>query len=155
MELDFAIDRRGEVDPTHAKLYAQLGDWIRKCYGTPVAVSAAGTAGVVLSKGAPFVLIIDVGATKIDRVVIQENQSQGQRILSYRVTAIENENLDVNSSTESAAVQFSSGSSVGNKRIDIVQTPVSGKIKLEVLSTALGLEPLVSSFAAYRPCGGG
>ena len=30
MELDFAIDRTGRVDPKHAALYKALGDWIRR-----------------------------------------------------------------------------------------------------------------------------
>lgn len=33
MELAFSIDRDGLVQDTHAKVYKQLGDWVRGCYG--------------------------------------------------------------------------------------------------------------------------
>ena len=37
MELDFAIDRTGNVAPAHAALYEAFGNWRRACYGTPLA----------------------------------------------------------------------------------------------------------------------
>ena len=40
MELDFAIDRTGNIDPTHAQRYHEFGSWIRACYDTPVAQAA-------------------------------------------------------------------------------------------------------------------
>ena len=33
IELDFAIDREGLVDPVHAARYAEFGAWIHNCYG--------------------------------------------------------------------------------------------------------------------------
>lgn len=41
LELDFAIDRQGRVNATHAARYKQLGDWVRGCYGTPLANTTA------------------------------------------------------------------------------------------------------------------
>jgi hypothetical protein len=40
LELDFGIDRTGGVAPNHAVAYAQFGNWIRSCYGSPVASGA-------------------------------------------------------------------------------------------------------------------
>ena len=127
MELDFAVDRSGQVDHKHATLYLfhcssscnqppdrvrknhlkgpsfaicfellyvrdlllisagrarykAMGDWIRSCYGTPVA------SGSTLTKqqqpgGALWSVEIDTGDTAVDRIVIRENQTAGQRIL--------------------------------------------------------------------------
>ena len=104
MELDFAIDRTGQLEPSHAALYAALGGWIRTCYGTPVA------SGSVLAKtgAGSYSVEIDTGTTAVDRIVIQENQTLGQRILRYRVIEV-----------ASGAV-LTHGESVGNKRIDML-----------------------------------
>jgi hypothetical protein len=67
LEIDFAIDRTGGVDPKHAAAYAGFGGWIRSCYGTPV-----GTAS--LSAGATSVIIEMPKPTSIDRVRMEEDQ---------------------------------------------------------------------------------
>ena len=227
MELDFAIDRTGQLEPSHAALYAEFGDWIKKCYGKPV------VGGSVLAKSAAIWSVeIDTGTTAVDRIVIQENQTLGQRILRYRVIEV------------ASGVVLTQGESVGNKRIDLlmntthsidpttcdfptdlgndqsvglthlpstavsnvsacqaaccaagpscetyqwcepdtacrpagcwvgsaaktvagnpgwvskarglpVPVSVAGKLRLEVLETALGLEPLLVSFGAFKPC---
>ena len=54
LELDFAIDRSGRVEPSHAALYKAFGDWRRSCYGTPVASGALNHTGAVAV--APFSL---------------------------------------------------------------------------------------------------
>jgi hypothetical protein len=63
MELDFAIDRRGKVDPAHKALYAQFGSWISTCYGSPVATAAMDFR----NKTSPFSLVVDTGAVGVDR----------------------------------------------------------------------------------------
>lgn len=40
LEMDFAINRDGVVDPVHEQRYSEFGDWIRGCYGTPVSTAA-------------------------------------------------------------------------------------------------------------------
>merc|ERR1712050_142129 len=37
LELDFAINRDGRVDPRHAERYREFGQWIHSCYGQPFA----------------------------------------------------------------------------------------------------------------------
>ena len=53
MELDFAIDRTGQVAPSHAALYKAFGDWRRKCYDHPIAAATLlpGASSVVLPLG--------------------------------------------------------------------------------------------------------
>lgn len=74
LELDFAIDRHGLVEQTHADRYQQFGDWIRQCYqGVPLAeATAAGGATVVTT---PFV---GHGVSIFDRIMLQEDQRTGQ-----------------------------------------------------------------------------
>lgn len=65
MELDFAIDRTGNVAPNHAALYEAFGNWRRSCYGSPLATA-------ILEPGATSVTLpLDVSAP-MDRVVLQE-----------------------------------------------------------------------------------
>lgn len=157
LELDFAIDRTGKVDPRHKTLYAQFGDWIHKCYGTP-----AGLVGFLVDSAAddptnstsvttysgfvqggktpPFEISIDVGKVAVDRFMIREDLSVGERVLAYSVVQ--------NGKT------LTSGKAVGNKRIDLLPSglTVTGKISLQVHSTAADLPPKITVFAAFRPC---
>jgi hypothetical protein len=107
MELDFAIDRTGQVDPKHATLYKALGDWIRSCYGSPVASGNTPTK----QPGGSWSIEIDTGGKAVDRIIIRENQTEGQRILGYRVVEVASGSV------------LTQGESVGNKRIDFLMAP--------------------------------
>jgi len=78
LELDFAIDRTGQVHPAHAALYQQFGNWIRTCYSHPVAIAsnAAGSMELELQFGK---------TASIDRLMMQEDQALGQFIIDYQV----------------------------------------------------------------------
>ncbi|MDR3742201.1 MAG: hypothetical protein P4L40_24555 [Terracidiphilus sp.] len=65
LELDVAIDRTGRVDPVHAAAYKQFGDWIRTCYGTPLASTAA--------NGTQVLTLALPDNTIMDRVWIRES----------------------------------------------------------------------------------
>lgn len=137
MELDFAIDRRGQVDASHAALYKQFGDWIRQCYGSPLAAGELdGNGGTVLE--------IEAKAP-VDRVVLQEDQRDGQLVLEYQVTL-------VREGGQSSI--FSKGRAVGNKKIDLGSGSATGVLRLEVLRTALNLPPKLH-FSAFAPCASG
>jgi alpha-L-fucosidase len=75
MELDFAVDRTGNIDPTHSARYKEFGDWIRKCYGTPLA--STGTAFAQTMQLNLTVTKDPAGAT-VDRVTVREDLSKGQ-----------------------------------------------------------------------------
>ena len=72
----------------------------------------------------------------------REDQREGERILSYRVVI------------NATGAIFARGTSVGNKRIQLGSGNVTGALRLEVLSTAAGLPPLVT-FSAYAACPSG
>eukprot|EP00038_Savillea_parva_P024194 m.43322 g.43322 ORF g.43322 m.43322 type:complete len:467 (+) comp6390_c0_seq1:26-1426(+) len=139
MEMDFAIDRTGNIDPTHAVRYKEFGDWIRSCYGTPVA-SAPWTMTSTLE--------LDVPATAgpIDRVTVQEDLSRGQRIMAFSVE------VQVTGST--AWQPFATGSAVGNKRIALASSAVSHVAKFR-LTVSDGVQlPANVTLAAFAsaPC---
>ena len=136
MELDFAIDRTGNIDPTHAARYQEFGDWIRACYGT----SVAATSGFV--NATQFELEIPGGT--IDRVAVREDLRGGQRVLGYTVEVL---------TSQSGWLPFANGTSVGNKHISIV-TPVKGASHLRLTVTS-SVAPSSLSLAAFAPCSSG
>lgn len=145
LELDFAIDQTGRVDPTHAELYGQFGGWISSCYGTPIAsarLAPPADPWAPAARPGGWTLRLDLGGASVDRVVLREDQSFGQRVLAYAVRAV---------GADGRAAPFSNGTAVGNKRIDLGATVAGGTLELEVVTTALGLPPIVE-FAAFKPC---
>lgn len=138
LELDFAIDRTGQVNPVHATRYAQFGDWIRSCYGTPVAstIPAAGVWTILLA--------LPPGGASVDRVMLREDQSEGESVVSYTVF------YQVQNGT---FFPFSSGMSIGNKRIDVNPGGAVFAINL-LLNISAAFAPLIPSvnyFAAFDP----
>ncbi len=106
LEIDFAIDRTGQLAPDHVAAYAAFGAWIEGCYGkAPLASGAlaAGASVLTLPLGAA------AGSGAIDRVVMTEDQSKGQFLISYL--------LEVQ--VGGAWQAFSSGTTIGSKRIDV------------------------------------
>ncbi|EGD82141.1 hypothetical protein PTSG_02815 [Salpingoeca rosetta] len=84
LELDFAINRDGLVDATHAVLYKQLGDWIRACYGTPLANASATGTTVTLTFQQPVTT---------DRFMLQEAFESGERVRTWRIDVQEKNHL--------------------------------------------------------------
>jgi len=113
MELDFAIDRTGQVAPSHAALYKAFGDWRRKCYEHPIAAATLlpGASSVVLPLGAA-----GAGGALMDRVVLQEALAvgaYGECVAAY--------SLEVQLQPGGAWAPFgvSGAHVIGNKRIEL------------------------------------
>lgn len=96
------MDRTGGIDPAHAATYATFGAWIRSCYGTPL---ATGT----LAAGAQSVVVPIAGGAMVDRVMLQEDQTQGQFVIAHKLEALVN----------GVWQPFFDGVTVGSKRIAI------------------------------------
>lgn len=138
MELDFAIDRTGNIDPMHAQRYREFGDWIQSCYGTVVA-----TTGWSVTDS--MILEIPSSAAAVDRIAIQEDIAQGQRITEFVV--------EYQSSDTSSWLPFASGTAVGHKRIAIAT--VTGQVSRLRLNITGGVElPANVTLAAFAkaPC---
>ena len=110
MELDFAIDRTGNVAPNHATLYRAFGDWRRACYGSPLARARLmpGEISLTLSLGdGPVGLLMD-------RVVLQEAlavDKYGQCVANYT--------LEVEVDGVFKQFGVSGAATIGNKRIEL------------------------------------
>ena len=140
LELDFAVDTSGRIAPAHAKVYEQLGDWIRTCYARPLRETRHMTCS---KQGCTFSLPVE-GAV-FDRAVIREDLSKGQRVLSYVIEA----------KTSSGWKALSSGQSLGNKRIDIFPE-VEGTTELRLRINAFhGRVAYITSFAVFARCDDG
>lgn len=109
LELGMSPDRDGLVPSDHAKAYAELGAFIRQCYDHPVSPSRASLEDgkVHLAFDAP---------TTIDRIVLMEDQTNGQVIRSYTVTGREK---------FGEWHVLSKGTSVGHKKIDLFSKDVT------------------------------
>ena len=137
LEIDFAIDRTGNVDPAHAAAYAQFGAWIRACYGTPLA------SGSLPPGAAALTLPVPAGAS-FDRIALEEDQSAGQLIVAYSVEAL----------VAGVYQPFSAGVTIGAKRIDVAGAAVVGATALRVTITQAYGQPtgLKVSLFAPEPC---
>ncbi|KAJ0120961.1 Alpha-L-fucosidase 1 [Diaporthe amygdali] len=117
LELDLAPDRSGLVPARHAARYKELGDFIQSCYGSPLQVTNSTTEdSVALSFEHP---------TSIDRIVIMEDQADGQVIRAYEVYAKIVDSEEQNGTLDVPWSLVSNGSSIGHKRIDLFDKPLT------------------------------
>ena len=119
MELDLAPDRTGLIPPEQVAGYSQIGAFIQSCYGSPIIPSITSTGN---SPGV-YDLQFDAPAL-IDRIVLMENQTNGQVIRSYEVYG-KLVHQDTSSTSDLPFTLLSNGTSVGHKKIDILETPVA------------------------------
>mmetsp|Transcript_30038 Transcript_30038/g.44514 ORF Transcript_30038/g.44514 Transcript_30038/m.44514 type:complete len:469 (+) Transcript_30038:78-1484(+) len=138
MELDFAVDRTGNIDPTHSKRYFEFGDWIRACYGTPVATTGPSFEQTTVLN---LTLTSDPAGVNIDRVVVMEDLSQGQVITQYSVEAL--------LSGADAYTPFVNGTAVGHKHINIASAAI--KATALRLTVDASVAPPSVSLAAFAP----
>ena len=107
MLLDIAVPPSGKVDDTHRQRLQQFGDTIRGCYnGEPL--------GLGVGDGQEVVFSFSNGSTLIDRVVIREDQREGQRVRNFSVSVRVGESWTV----------VKEGQSIGHKRIVVMEKGV-------------------------------
>jgi alpha-L-fucosidase len=135
LELDFAIDPTGNVNATHAAMYAQFGDWIRACYGAPVAQASGNATLLYLALN---------GTTPVDRVVLQENIRLGQRVRAYSV--------DVLRRSSGQWQNLGSGTSIGHKTIVLSPSVIPDGIEVRLNITSAVAQPIISNFGVFSPC---
>ena len=120
LEIDFAIDRTGNVAPTHVAAYAAFGAWIAGCYKKAPLASASLAAGA-----ASVTLPLPAGAQP-DRVVLREDQTGGQFVITYTVEV---------QAGGGAWAPFSAGTTIGSNRIDVAAAPVAATaLRLTIVS---------------------
>jgi len=134
MELAFSIDRDGLVERSHASVYGQLGEWVRNCYGSPLAATSG--------SGMAFTLTLEAGS-HFDRIQLQEDIVLGQRVRNYTLEQ----------SQGSGWQPLVRGSAIGRKRIHLLSaTRVSERTQLRLRIENATRLPQIRQFAAFSPC---
>lgn len=116
LELDVSPDRSGLILAGHAARYKQLGDFISSCYGSPVNAPATHNS----SNDGTYTLIFDY-ATAIDRIMLMEDQTNGQVIRSYQVFAKIIDDGVTDGTLDVPWTEVANGMSIGHKRIEIFE----------------------------------
>ena len=127
------VNRDGVVEPAHAQRYKQFGDWIRTCYGTPVAQTGGSSDVITLQVTKP-----------VDRIVISEDLSKGQRVRQYVV--------EYQTAGSSEWQQWFTGSSIGNKRIQVDTKGPQSFASVRVRFTEYADLPIILQFAVFSQC---
>lgn len=134
-----AVDRTGLVPTAQVERATEFGKWVKDCYGHPVAAITSAPAG------ATVVMLQLPTSTKIDRVSIGEDLQYGQLVRAYTVE------VQTSGDARGEWVVFSSGTSIGHKKIDIVKTSLTvTAVRLNI--TASVAQPHIKLLATFAPC---
>lgn len=120
LELDLTPDRSGLIPASYAARYKQLGDFISSCYGAPISQHTTHSS----SQNGEYTIKLNY-PTAVDRIVLMEDQSDGQVIRSYQVFAKIVDSRDANGTLEVPFTLVSNGTSIGHKKIDIFQDAIT------------------------------
>ena len=150
MLVGMTADRRGLVPSNDAAKVARVGQFIKRCYGAPVArlqSNASSGADVPLqlrSAGDHIDLGVPPGQS-IDRAWLREDISTGQRAYGFRVLARRDGEEDF--------VTLAEGMSVARKRIVLFNSTQSVRqLRFQVTAAAEWPVPMME-VAAFAPCG--
>lgn len=145
LELDLSPNRSGLIPGRHAARYKQLGDFISSCYSSPV--NAPHTQNS--SNDGTYTLKFDY-ATSIDRIMLMEDQTNGQVIRSYRVWAKVINDGVTDGTLDVPWTEVSNGTSIGHKKIDIFDEAIT---VTEVLVNTTFVDTPVWRSASVHLCG--
>ena len=127
--LNSTPDTTGLIPESHVARYKLFGEEIKKRFSTPVKqTSGEGESLEILFKK----------PVALNHVVLQEDLSKGQRVLSYIIEGY----------VQNKWIKLYEGSSVGNKKIDHFNTVVVEKIRVRFLK--FKGTPLLKNFAVYN-----
>ena len=129
MLVGLVIDDRGLVPEADAARAAEFGQEIRRLFSGPEAE--------VAGKGRELEIVLD-RPTPIDRLIIQEDISYGERVLGYKVQYMH----------DGEWTDLCSGSCIGHKRIETFPPCTTDRLKLTV--TEAKAKPCIRSFRVFR-----
>ena len=119
-----------------------FGAWIRSCYGSPVA------QGSLPAGETSFTVAVGGGSgagVSVDRVRMEEDQTAGQLVVDYVV--------EVQVEGSATWTPFTSGTSVGSKRIDVADETVMATALRFSVKSGFGKPTGLKLFAfAPAPC---
>jgi alpha-L-fucosidase len=128
MLLGVVIDDKGLIPEADVKRIESFGEAIKTQYGKPL----MHTEG----KGSTFTLSVQPPKT-IDRIIIQEDISHGERVLEYTVEGKQGDQW----------INLASGTNIGHKHIDTFQPVTVREIRLSV--TKSKAVPYIKNFAVF------
>lgn len=141
--MDFSPTPEGIIAPAHAARYAEFGAWKRGCYdkggaglvGISEHVRGSGEAG-------PLQTLAFDAPQLIDRVVVREDQTEGEVIRGWAVEA----KLAANSEW----TRIANGTSMGNKWITLLEKNLTvTAVRTVVTAAAAGATARVRSTSAH------
>lgn len=130
MLLGLVIDRRGLVPDADVKLVEEYGEAIRQRYGNPLAETSGKGSNVLLSLPSP---------TVVDRVIIQEEIAEGERVLAWHLEGFK---------PDGSVVELCSGTNIGHKRIARFDPVELASLMLVV--DDYKVQPQIRRFAVFR-----
>ena len=130
MLLGIVIDRNGKVPDADVQRIRELGRAIQERYGHPLAETSG--------KGSTLEIKLDT-PTSVDRLILQEDISKGERVLQWHVEGI----LPDGSST-----LLCEGTSIGHKRI--ASFPVREVTALRLIVDRKKAKPVIREFAVFQ-----
>jgi alpha-L-fucosidase len=129
MLLGMVVDNRGLVPDADVKRITEFGNEIRREYGTPFKK----TSGV----GNTITLTFDKPVS-IDRIVLQEDITKGERVLDYVVQG----------KVDGRWITLASGTNIGHKHIDRFASQQLQAIRFNVSKAKA--TPQIKNFAVYK-----
>lgn len=141
LELGVLPDDTGSIPADQMALLQSFGDWIRRCHSPTAALAATSGVGANISLTFPV--------AQIDRVILQEDQSQGQLVQAFEVY------VDAPGGYAPVPVLVASGTAIGNKRILYFQSGPIAATRLTVFATTLFpsyTQAYWRNVAVYAPC---
>ena len=129
MLLGLVIDDRGLIPDADVRQVEALGKEIARQYGSPLQ-QTSGT-------GSEFVISFDKPVS-INRVILQEDISKGERVLKYTLKGKKNNEW----------IDLSSGTCIGHKHINRFEAQTLDAIKLEISESKA--EPILLNFAVFE-----
>lgn len=130
--LNVPANRSGLIDNRFLKSFREFGTWMRECFSNPVA-TISGT-GYVMTLSLPT-----KAAFQFNNVVARENQTNGELVLGFSITAY--------SPNGTYSALFEDGLSVGNRFARFVGAQNVTEVVLTV--TAAYSEPTFTEFSVY------
>lgn len=127
--LGLTPDNTGSIPGADADTLKSFGEEIENRFSHPIAETNG--------KGNPLFIKLKK-ATDINQVIIREDISKGERIRKYKVEGLVNRKWKL----------LCSGSSVGNKRIQMFKKITSKKIRLTITESVA--QPQISSFELFN-----
>ena len=123
----------GLVPDAHAARYKAAGAWAARCYGASnVVANASSRNGAASLTLGPF-------DRAVDRVAIQEDLAQGERVLAFALA-------------DGQGNAVGGGTAVGYKRIAMLARTLAKGERLTLTVTKALLPPMIKAFAAFAPC---